>query len=115
MKASGKILIAVVAGQFLSESLVAGTINTQFVPVDNSRGGAALADFVTSDLQVTVDADWNQAGIIIDLQSGSIYQESIFGADITLRAPTEAEMLLRRLPFRRTRIEAPVRPATEDN
>jgi hypothetical protein len=40
---------------------------------------------------------------------------AVYHPRVEYPAPTEAEMLLRRLPFRRTPIESPVPPATEDN
>ncbi len=40
---------------------------------------------------------------------------AVYHPRVEYPAPTEAEMLLRRLPFRRTPIESPTRTATEDN
>ena len=48
-------------------------------PVDNSGGGAAVEGFVTQDLSVDFDGRWTGCQLLVELDTGSIYQDAAGG------------------------------------
>ena len=53
--------------------LLSGSLSAEFVAVDNS---SALSGYKTYDIQVTSDVDWLGAYMFIELDQGSIYQDT---------------------------------------
>lgn len=61
----------------------ASIVGHAFTSVDNSSS-SALAGYVTQDLEVTTSGDdWTAAALLIELTSGSIYQDGLGNADGT--------------------------------
>lgn len=63
---------AAMVAMVMGASTANAAISFDLIPVDNS---AAMTGYMTYDLQVTTDADWTAAAMLLDLSVGSIYQE----------------------------------------
>ena len=51
------------------------TVRINFVPVDNSSGGAALDGFLTTDIRLDFEGQYGGSQLIIELNSGSFYRD----------------------------------------
>ena len=61
--------------------MASADITLEVVPIDNS-GPAELNGYVTQDLVVTTDTDWEQAHLVVTLdEPGQIYQDALGGTD----------------------------------
>lgn len=82
-----KFVLPVIAAGFASTAMGAiSLVNLEGAQeVDNTAGGAALVGYVTSNIVVNTTADWTAAAMLVQLTSGSIYQDA-FG-DMTGLAP----------------------------
>ncbi len=56
--------------------------------VDNTAGGPPLNGFVTNDVSIDFSGRFGGAAILLELQSGSIFQDTLFGGDV-IRPPTQ--------------------------
>ena len=102
MKIAKFVLPAIAAG-FMASSASANSLewtNTPLgaVPINNPNsvpGTGTLEGWVVNDLVLTTTADWTAAAMLIELDTGSIFQEGEgFGANgITLGEPNPAGLL----------------------
>ncbi len=73
-----KFVLPVIAAGFMASSAMAAQSLIAPVTVDNS---AALTGFVTNDVTIQSDTDWTAGAVLLELTSGSIYQDT-FGGDV---------------------------------
>ncbi len=69
--------LTVVTALFVATTANAQVSSLGFVTVDNTDGGAPLADFVTNDLLATFSGQYTGAQLIVELTDGSIYQDGV--------------------------------------
>jgi hypothetical protein len=70
---------------FATVALMASTSKAQlsgsrWTQVDNSTGGAPLANFITNDLSIDFAGQLSGVQLLVELTSGSIYQDAVGGA-----------------------------------
>jgi trypsin/PEP-CTERM motif-containing protein len=73
MRGRIRIAAALLAAVVLSSTQAGASITLDFLPVDNS---ALLTGYTTYDMQVTTDADWTSAVMLMELDTGSLYQHA---------------------------------------
>ena len=74
-------------------ALAAGVASAELTAVwDSGTTEPTLAGHVYNRLTVTTDADWTQCQLLIALDSGAVYQESFFGAELTTVGPTPEQI-----------------------
>ena len=80
-----KLLLTVIVVGAMSCTTAWSAIDLSFGLVDNS---AVLTGYVTQDMNLSTDSDWLSAQLLIVLDSGSVYHDTLFGGHFTTNPPT---------------------------
>ena len=75
MRECKNVMLAMIVSLGIAAGPASADVMLGFQPVGNSAGGAALSSFVTTDLMLTTQGDWLGSNLLIQLTSGSIYQD----------------------------------------
>ena len=81
-----KLLVTAIVLAVMSTGALA---SLTWVSVDNS---GALSGYVTQDMHFNTASDWLSAQLLIQLDSGSIFQDTLFGGHFTTNGPTPEQI-----------------------
>lgn len=76
-----KLIVPLIAVVFTATSALGSISLSSLTYIDNTGGGAPLVGFTTMDVTIDSDTDWTAGAILLELTSGSIYQDT-FGGDV---------------------------------